>query len=236
MKENPIEITSVASENNPRIYQPLFDDIYFSLQGGLAEKEYVFIGGTEFSKRLAEQQEKIFRIVEIGFGTGLNFLLSWRAAEMAETSSIVEYITIEKYPLSVEQLISIYHYFPELQHYVESFLSHYQNVTKEGLYQFALTPKIRLTLFIGDIGNCLPQLNQKVDSWYLDGFSPKKNPEMWSDDLFKRIGEITNKGGYVATYSAASFIRRRLEAQNFTVQKLPGFGHKRHRLQATKHE
>ncbi len=223
------------SEDCKRIYRVDMDDIYFSTEGGLAEKNYVFIQSSQLIQRLSTHRQPVFTIAEIGFGTGLNYLLTLREyAKQALVQSCPElrYISIEKYPIPSEALITIHQSWPELSVYSQELLSFYQQIDSDGVYEFQLNNSIRLTLLVGDIEVMLPKIETDVDSWYLDGFSPAKNPQMWSPQLFSHIGKYTHPDGYVVTYSAASFIRKALAEQGFTVIRQKGFGHKRHMLVA----
>jgi tRNA U34 5-methylaminomethyl-2-thiouridine-forming methyltransferase MnmC len=103
-----------------------------------------------------------------------------------------------------------------------------------GETRFQLGP-IAVEIVIGDARETLPAWEGRADAWFLDGFSPAKNPELWGESLMAEVGRHTAPGGSFATYTAAGFVRRNLAAAGFEVSRAPGHGHKRHMSTGRKH-
>jgi tRNA U34 5-methylaminomethyl-2-thiouridine-forming methyltransferase MnmC len=193
-----------------------FDDPYFSLAGGLEETRHVFLNGNGLPDRLGEG----FRIAELGFGTGLNLL----ATVLAHRGpGHVHYTSFEAFPLPAPDIARALAAFPELAPIAPLFLQqwaagattmHFPNLTAE--------------VILGDARQTLPAWASQADAWYLDGFSPAKNPELWSPTLMAAVARHTAPGGTFATYTAAGHVRRSLAEAGFTVDRRPGFGRKRH--------
>ena len=201
-----------------------FGDVYFSRAGGVAETEHVFIQGNNLPERW--QGRQCFTVAELGFGTGLNFLVAWkRFVETADTGAQLHYISIEKFPFTRESLHEVLALIPELSAQAAALLGAYP-LRLPGIHRIHL-PRVTLTLCFGDVAELLPPLTTKVDAWFLDGFSPAKNPDMWNEELLMQIGALSAPGATLATFTAAGFVRRGLAAAGFTIEKLDGFGHKR---------
>ena len=218
-----------------------FDDIYFSKDNALAESLHVFIEGNQLIARweaLADVPFSSFVIAETGFGSGLNFLLTWSLwKKYAPPSATLHYISCEQYPLSHDDLSQCLALWPSLQEQADLLLEHYPILTP-GFHclQFA-DARVNLTLMLGDALDCYRELlicgdanverqlrEYYVDAWFLDGFSPAKNPLMWSEKLFTTLGFLSKKGTTVATYSAAGVVKQGLKAAGFSVHKKPGHG------------
>jgi tRNA U34 5-methylaminomethyl-2-thiouridine-forming methyltransferase MnmC len=189
-----------------------FDDPYFSLGGGLAETRHVFLDGNELPARLRPG----FHVAELGFGTGLNCL-----ALAAVATVPVRMTSFEAFPMSRAQLEQAHMAFPALAPLAAQLRDGW------GGAQIRVG-QVTLDLVLGDVRQTLPEWEGQADAWFLDGFSPAKNPEMWSDDLMAAVGAHTVRGGTFATYTAAGHVRRALAAAGFAVRRLPGFGRKRH--------
>ncbi len=206
----------------------LHADPYFSRADGLAESRYVFLDGNELPQRLAGTRQ--FCIGELGFGTGLNFLLSWRAwEERAPVGAVLDYIAVEAAPLSRAQLRRALAPWPELTPLRERLCAALPS-RHAGFHCVEPTPGLRLLLLYGDVSEWLPRCQARVDAWFLDGFAPARNPAMWSASTLTEIARLSRPGASFATYSAAGHVRRGLQSAGFTVKKRPGFGRKRHML------
>lgn len=192
-----------------------FDDPYFSLANGLDETRHVFLAGNDLPARLRPG----FQIAELGFGTGLNLL----ATLIACGDTPIRYTSFEAYPMSAAEIARALAAFPEAEAVAAPFLEAWAR----GDRQFQLGP-IDVDIVIGDARETLPAWDGCADAWYLDGFSPAKNPELWGPDLMAAVGAHTAPGGTFATYTAAGFVRRNLAAAGFAVTRAPGHGHKRH--------
>lgn len=215
-----------------------FDDPYFSVDNGLEETRYVFLRQNGLPERWATG-EGPFRIIETGFGTGLNFLATWQAFRAsASPERWLHFTSIEKFPLTHEQLNRALALWPELTDLSAKLLSAYPPATP-GFHVLSWPEeRITLTLIFADVHDALPELNGPVDAWFLDGFAPAKNPAMWSEKLFSEIRRISlnpqpDHIPTVATFTAAGLVRRGLKGAGFRVAKVAGFGRKREMLAGT---
>jgi tRNA U34 5-methylaminomethyl-2-thiouridine-forming methyltransferase MnmC len=192
-----------------------FDDPYFSLANGLEETRHVFLAGNDLPNRLRPD----FQIAELGFGTGLNLL----ATLLATGDTPISFTSFEAYPMAAWDIARALEAFPEAKAVAGPFLAQWAT----GARKFQLGP-IKVEVIIGDARTTLPRWKACADAWFLDGFSPAKNPELWNEDLMAEVGRHTAKGGSFATYTAAGFVRRGLQAAGFAVERRKGHGHKRH--------
>ena len=168
---------------------------------------------------LPERFAKGFHIAELGFGSGLNLLAAWQAWEDAGMTTPLRFTSFEAFPMEAEQMAQALAVWPELGEYAERLL-------KGGLQM--RTDTLELNVIIGDARETLPAWDGKADAWFLDGFSPAKNPELWSPDILRAVGAHTVKNGSFATYTAAGHVRRALADAGFTVCRPEGYGPKRH--------
>lgn len=197
-----------------------FDDPYFSLAGGLNETRHVFLAGNDLPARLCPG----FHVAELGFGTGLNLL-----ALALATNQPIRFTSFEAFPMSAEEMARAHTAFPEVEPIAEPLIA----AMRHGEAQFSLR-SISVTLILGDVRETLPSWADQADAWFLDGFSPAKNPEMWGEDLMAEVGRHTAPGGTFATYTAAGFVRRGLSEAGFTVARTPGHAGKRHMSRGVK--
>ena len=191
-----------------------FDDPYFSLQSGLEETRHVFLRGNG----LPERARPGFHIAELGFGTGLNLLAT---AELLQGCGPLRYTSFEAYPMHPDDMARALQAFPGLNS--AALLAAWG----KGARRFSLGA-VEVEVIVGDARATLPDWPGRADAWYLDGFAPAKNPELWSDALMAQVGAHTAPGGTFATYTAAGHVRRALAAAGFEVTRTPGFGRKRH--------
>lgn len=189
-----------------------FDDPYFSLQGGLAETRHVFLAGNGLPDRLRPG----FHVAELGFGTGLNAL----ALASVATCPVVM-TSFEAYPMNRAQLEQAHAAFPQLADLSARLRAGWPGVRIQ-------LGQVDLRLVIGDVAQTLPDWTGAADAWFLDGFSPAKNPQMWAEEVMMQVGRHTAPGGSFATYTAAGHVRRALSEAGFQVARQPGFGRKRH--------
>lgn len=197
----------------------LFDDPYFSLQDGLAETRHVFLAGNGLPERFRDG----FHIAELGFGTGLNLLATVLGWQEAVRQGYFRFTSFEAYPMPAPDMARALAAFPEVQDLAGPLLTAWQ----AGQRCFDLGPA-RVEVIVGDARTTLPQWAGRADAWYLDGFSPAKNPELWGEDVLHSVASHTAPGGSFATYTAAGFVRRGLQAAGFQVERLSGYGRKRH--------
>jgi tRNA 5-methylaminomethyl-2-thiouridine biosynthesis bifunctional protein len=243
VKYSPIQSANLEWNEQGTPVSRQFDDIYFSNQNGLQETEHVFLQGNHFPLRFFHHPRPLCIVAESGFGTGLNFLALWRAFDQFctqhpdATLQRLHFISFEKYPLSGEDLQTAHRRWPELQHYARQLYQQWP-LPFAGCHRLLFAGgKVTLDLWLGDINQllaqCDPSLYHQVDAWFLDGFSPAKNPDMWNEALFQQMARLTRAQGTLATFSAAGFVRRGLQKAGFQVEKRSGFAQKREMLSAT---
>ncbi|QIZ47810.1 bifunctional tRNA (5-methylaminomethyl-2-thiouridine)(34)-methyltransferase MnmD/FAD-dependent 5-carboxymethylaminomethyl-2-thiouridine(34) oxidoreductase MnmC [Dickeya zeae] len=220
-----------------------FDDVYFSNQDGLAETRYVFLQGNGFPQRFLHHAGPACTVAETGFGTGLNFLTLWQAfiqfRQQQPDAALqrLHFISFEKFPLRQSDLAAAHASWPELAPFAEELRQHWP-LALPGCHRLILAQgRITLDLWFGDVNTLLPTLDHSlkrhVDAWFLDGFAPAKNPDMWTDALFNAMARLCRTGGTFATFTAAGFVRRGLQQAGFQVSKIKGFGQKREMLCGT---
>jgi len=199
-----------------------FDDPYYSLDNGLAETRHVFLDGNDLPRRISGD----FHVAELGFGTGLNFLTLKAATDRA-----FHFTSFEGFPLSEADARRALAPFDEVRSGAEALLNRWADVMAG--HRVALG-NVTLQIHVGPVSDTLPAFEGPVDAWFLDGFSPERNPEMWAEDVLARVGHTTRAGGTFATYTAAGHVRRALDAAGFDVERIPGFGRKRHMTRGTR--
>lgn len=196
-----------------------FEDPYFSLENGMAETAHVFLTGNGLPERFADG----FSVAELGFGTGLNFLVTWDAWEHAGVPGRFAFTSFEAYPMSPEDMAQALAAFPTLADKARALVE----AVDSGPGPYELGPA-DLRLVRGDARVALPRADLRADAWYLDGFAPLRNPELWGEDILRAVARATVPGGTFATYTAAGHVRRGLQAAGFEVERVPGYGRKRH--------
>lgn len=196
-----------------------FDDPYYSLDDGLAETEHVFLAGNHLPTRFRAG----FHIAELGFGTGLNMLAAWSLWRQAAIPGPLRFTSFEAYPLSRSDMARALAQWPQLGELRDAFLGAYRPCP----LRFR-TPDLDFQLIIGDANQRLPMWHADADAWFLDGFSPDKNPQLWNATLMADVADHTRPNGSFATYTAAGHVRKALSEAGFTVTRVKGFGRKRH--------
>ncbi len=209
-----------------------FGDVYFSQESGLEESRYVFLKHNALPERWAALQPGAhFCIGETGFGTGLNFLCAWQLwDQIAPADANLHFVSTEKHPLSAVDMQRALVLWPELQHWAMQLAGHYADLAP-GWQHFVLADgRVTLTLLIGDLFDTLPELDATVDAWFLDGFAPAKNPQMWQPALYQQMARLSAPGATLATFTSVGEVKRGLRAAGFRVGRVKGFGSKRHML------
>lgn len=238
-----------------------FGDVYFSREGGVAETTHVFLKNNSLPERWERREQATlqnnFTIAELGFGTGLNFLVTLKHfRETAPAGMQLHYHAVEKFPFTTAQLETLLALQPELAAEARELVASYP-LRLPGPHRIHLDRAV-LNLWFGEVAEWLETLSPQrtsgsqaissalefgaeipafagmTDCWYLDGFAPAKNPEMWSDAVFTAIARASAPGATFATFTAASAVRRGLEAAGFVVEKVPGFGRKREMLRGVR--
>lgn len=192
-----------------------FGDPYYSLKDGLAETRYVFLDGNDLPARFRDG----FHVAELGFGTGLNFLATLAAFRGAGIAGKLRFTTFEAYPMHIDDMAQALAPFPDLPREV---------LLDQDLGPHITGPDFELTIVAGDSRESVPKMQVRADAWFLDGFAPVQNPELWEDDLLTHVAAKTAPGGTFATYTAVGRIRRTLAAAGFTVERISGFDKKPH--------
>ncbi len=233
MRIEPISFAELSWSDGGVPLSDTFDDVYYSREGGLEETRHVFINGNNLKERFKE--DRCFTIVETGFGTGLNFLtLREMFLSEASANARIEFFTCEKYPLKPADMERALAFFPEVSSGTHYLLENYGPFIPGFRRILFDSGRIALNLFLGDVSDFLNALEGPVDAWFLDGFSPAKNNQMWNSDLYNHMGRISREKATAATFTVAGDVRRGLESAGFTWQKTPGYGGKKQMLQATK--
>lgn len=196
-----------------------FGDPYFSRNDGLAETRHVFLAGNGLPDRFRDG----FHVAELGFGTGLNMLATALAWSAAGVPGRLRYTSFEAFPMAAADIARALTAFPEAEAVAAPFLAAWR--AGQRVIEFG---GIEVTVILGDARETLPRWAGQADAWFLDGFSPARNPELWSEPLMAEVGAHTAPGGSFATYTAAGFVRRGLQAAGFQVERRPGHGAKRH--------
>lgn len=240
MKQPPIQSASLSWNDQGTPVSQHFGDIYFSNEDGLEETRHVFLHCSHFPARFSDHPRPLCIVAETGFGTGLNFLTLWQAfdrfrqQEPEATLKRLHFISFEKFPLQADDLGAALAHWPELAEYADA-LRRQWPLPFAGCHRLVLANgAVTLDLWFGDVNTLLPEcdvsLENQVDAWFLDGFAPSKNPDMWSETLFAAMARLARPGGTFATFTAAGFVRRGLQQAGFAAAKVRGFGQKREML------
>ena len=218
---------SFAADGTP--YSEEFGDVYHSAAGGIAQARHVFLGGNGLPGRW--RGRRTFTVLETGFGLGLNFLATvqaWR--EDAGRCDRLHFVSVEKHPFPVSDLSAVLKRYPELK---PQLLLDAWPVLTAGMHRLELEEgRVVLSLLFADIA-AIRELELSADAFYLDGFAPDRNPDMWSPALMRGLSRLAAPGATAATWSVASGVRSALERTGFVVEKRKGFGTKREMLSAT---
>lgn len=223
-----------------------FGDVYFSRANGLEETRHVFLQHNQLSERWQKLNAgEHFTIAETGFGSGLNFLAAWELwLTAAPASAQLHFVSVEKFPLTKTDLQRALALWPELSEFTVQLIDAYPVFVGTGFHRLNfMDGRIKLTLIINDAVVGFSQLLAtshpafanhcaKIDAWFLDGFAPSKNPQMWSNELFTAIRQLSHAGTTAATFSAAAIVKQGLTLAGFSIQKVPGFGRKREMVKA----
>lgn len=209
-----------------------FQDFYYNSEQGLQESEYVFLAGNQLPQRFSEHAGKVFCVAETGFGTGLNFLLTWQAWDaQPHPKPALHYVATEQHPLCRADFERAVSRWPALAAYSEQLLADYPGLVP-GQHRLQFDQgRVRLDLWWHDTTAALEDMGQLapgiVDAWYLDGFTPSRNESMWQPALFRALATLSRPDATMASFTAAGHVRRTLAQAGFTVRKRSGFGRKR---------
>lgn len=243
---NTIELASLDWDADGQPLSSVFGDVYFSKANGLEETRHVFLKHNQLPERWATLADSShFTIAETGFGSGLNFLAAWELwLKTAPQSAQLHFVTVEKFPLNKTDLTRALALWPELKYLADQLIESYPVFVGTGFHRLNfMNGRIKLTLIIDDASVGFTKLlasthplyarsGAKVDAWFLDGFAPSKNPQMWSDELFTCIRNLSKPRTTAATFSAAAIVKNGLKTAGFAIQKVAGFGRKREMVKA----
>jgi|OM-RGC.v1.000666187 tRNA U-34 5-methylaminomethyl-2-thiouridine biosynthesis protein MnmC, C-terminal domain len=206
-----------------------FDDVYFDKEAGLEESKYVFLQHNDLEQRFRTLKAgQTFSIAETGFGTGLNFLCALQLFnQVAPQNAKLHFVSVEKFPLDKTALKKALESWHSLRSESAALIKDYPELCAGLHHMDFIGDNVSLSLYFGEASKGFSSLNGKIDAWFLDGFAPSKNPEMWSDELFSQIQRLSYNKTSFATFTAAGIVRRGLKSHGFNVQKVKGFGHKR---------
>lgn len=207
----------------------IYGDIYYSASGGQAQARHVFLAGNGLPGRW--QGRERFVILETGFGLGLNFLATWLAWQNdPHRCQALHFVSLEKHPFAADDLAQIHAAWPEYALLAQELRRHLPPLIA-GEHRIELAQgRVVLRLVFGDAVEELPRLEAAVDAFYLDGFSPAKNPELWSPAMCHVLAIRAVPGATLATWSVAGSVCRALRTARFAVMKRPGFASKRQML------
>ena len=229
---HPLLPATLAFTTDGTPWSAAFGDIYHSTEGGPAQAAHVFLGGNRLPERWRGRPR--FTILETGFGLGLNFLTTWAALrEDAARPGRLHYVAIEKHPFSASDLAELHARHPQFATLSRELCAQWPMLVR-GMHRLELdSGRVVLTLCFGDIAEVLPQLRLAADAFYLDGFAPAKNPDMWAAPALKSLESLAARDATFATYTAASAVRDALSSAGFDVRKREGFARKRDMLCGT---
>lgn len=235
----PLQAAAIEWSDTGAPHSSTFDDVYFSREDGLAESRYVFLQGNQLPQRWEQPNTAgSFCIAETGFGTGLNFFMTWQAwLALPEPRRPLHYLSLECHPLQASDIRRALAHWPELRPLVEELLTNYPGLLP-GQHRLQLAAgEITLDLWWEDVSLALPELASQgrplFDAWYLDGFAPAHNQAMWTPEIYRAMAELTRLNGSFSTFTAAGHVRRGLAEAGFAVSKVTGYGRKRECLQGT---
>lgn len=204
-----------------------YDDIYYASENGLSESRYVFLENNQLPDRWLEKESH--QIGELGFGTGLNFLASAELFLRTNSKGQLHFTSLERTPLALEDIQRALTVWPELERLSLEFLDAYPALVDEGRVSL-FDKRIHLQVVWEEAETAIESFPAMVETWFLDGFAPKKNPAMWSENLIAKLAKHSAKDAHFATYASAGSVRRALQSVGFVVSKEKGFGNKREML------
>lgn len=227
----PLHTATLVHREDGTPWSPDFDDVYHSADGGLAQARAVFLAGNRLPLRWAERP--LFSLLETGFGIGINFLATWQAwRDDPARCGRLHYFSVEKHPLSLADLAACHSRLAEVTPLATELQAQWPLALPGWHRLYFDEGRVLLTLLFADVAQALPAIDARFDAFYLDGFAPARNPQMWNSGVFRHCARLAAPGATLATYTAARVVRDGLAAAHFSSERLPGYGRKRHRLAA----
>ncbi|WKC58276.1 tRNA (5-methylaminomethyl-2-thiouridine)(34)-methyltransferase MnmD [Borrelia sp. P9F1] len=215
------------------LYSSRFEDVYYHPQFGLEESIHVFIEGCGLDTDLVSL--KAVNIGELGFGTGLNFIALLKCLRENLIKTRVNYYSIEGFPLEKEKIRQVSRFFDKELGYFRLLLKRYPSLPRKDV-KVRVTENVNLKILIGDARKKLKEIPCCMDYWFMDGFSPNKNPEMWGGEIFNLISQKSKGGAKLSTFSSAKIVKDGLKLASFDYSRVKGFNNKRHMIRARKKE
>lgn len=214
------------------LYSLEYEDIYYNPEYGVEESLYVFIDSLDLENTLPLKENNKASLLEMGLGTGLNLLLTWKKIEELQWKGKFNYHSIEGFPLNKDLLKEVYEKpaFKEIKELANRFLEKYPSNIEKGVFEISLSDCFKVKLYFYPVEKSLCLINENFDYFYLDGFNPKTNPEMWNSFVFEKIKEKKKKDSRLATFSASRIVKDGLDLADFKWERVKGFRNKRHRL------
>ena len=211
----------LTADGSPTLFSEAYGQTYHSKHGALAESRHVFLEQSGAEDLL--QKRGTATILEVGFGTGLNFFLT--AATATKYEATLQFISLDKELLPADLIHSFADHLPEdialaARRYA-ALREELPDIPDPGTYTFTLSDHIELTVLLGNAQD-IPLDDYQADIVYLDSFSPKENPELWTVDFFSKLRKALVPHGVLVTYSASGAVRRALSESGFRVTKIPG--------------
>jgi tRNA 5-methylaminomethyl-2-thiouridine biosynthesis bifunctional protein len=220
------------------LYAPLYDAVYANLSGAWSRAQSVFVDGCEFPSRW--QSDRCLRLLETGFGLGINFLSTWASIKLSKSKARLQYVAIEKHPFTAQDLRSAMQasvvtapasITPVLEGLIEQLVAQWPPLIP-GFHCLPLDDQTTLTLVFGDVDSMLPSIHGRFDAFYLDGFAPDRNAAMWSLQTMQHLARLAADGAIASIGCAEDSVRHALESVGFEVSKRDGLGDKRESLSA----
>lgn len=219
---------TVTWSENDLPYSQLFGDHYYSRNDGRLECRHVFLQGNDLPARWSDTET--FTIGELGFGTGLNFLETWaawkahRSAGQSKEGQKLIFASVEGFLMQREEAQRALSLWPDLAELTDQILGQWDNLSKGPV---RMDDQTELHVIMQPVETALDAFPNGVDAWFLDGFSPAKNPDMWSPEVLGKVCDKTRQGGTCSSYTSAGWVRRNLQDAGFDIEKRQGFGSKR---------
>ena len=203
-----------------------FDDPYFSVVDGREETRHVFLKGNGLADRFGTC--RAISIGELGFGTGLNFIECWRLWRTSRRpGAVLTYDAVEAYPISPGEITRALSAWPDLSEDIDQLVRVW---TRAQNGPVEVDPQTVLRVHTSGVEQALTGFSSGINAWFLDGFSPAKNPDMWSQEVAELLARKSAQGATLASYTSAGWVRRNLQNAGFSIERVPGFGRKRHMI------
>jgi tRNA 5-methylaminomethyl-2-thiouridine biosynthesis bifunctional protein len=238
MKTLSIEPAHWQVGDEGEFFAPYYGDIYASRSGAWVQAQSVFVEGCELPSRW--QSGRCIRLLETGFGLGINFLTTWASIKASGSKARLQYVAIEKHPFTAQDLRTVLQarlvtapasLMPALEGLIEQLIAQWPPLIP-GFHSLPLDDQTTLTLVLGDVDSVLPSIHGRFDAFYLDGFAPDRNASMWSLQTMQHLAGLAAEGAIASSWCVAGSVRRALQAVGFEVSKREGFGDKRESLLA----